>query len=169
MKQKHTYVAKGCSICLVGPSGDQPSSVNGKRGDSQVTAHLATTAVVQQHCSKDTEAAGDTVRSRTFPELGRSHWWDVWMVEAYESQWGVKTFWDHHVIFWIKNLWNWNCCFIGTIDVGQLRLKNQLWLRRDQHQRWNLLGRFPQGQHTDAVVPSRTQLNLHLTTKLGNV
>lgn len=39
-------MVRGFSVCLVGPSGDQTSSANVKRGDSQVTAHLTTTAVV---------------------------------------------------------------------------------------------------------------------------
>lgn len=45
MKQKHTYVTKGCSICLMGPSGDRTSPAKVKHSDSRVTAHLTTTAV----------------------------------------------------------------------------------------------------------------------------
>lgn len=35
--------------------------------------------------------------------------------------------------FWTRNLWMWNLCFADTIDSGNLGLRNQLWLRRDQH------------------------------------
>lgn len=53
-------MVRGFSIGLVGPSGDQPSSANTKRGDPQVTVHLTTTAaVLGQQCSKDTKATGD--------------------------------------------------------------------------------------------------------------
>lgn len=85
--------------------------------------------------------------------------------------WVLKRLYQDHL--WdILNLKPpmWYLCFTGTINAYHLGLRNQLWLRRNQHHRGKICEVFPQDQRTDTLIRRMgSMLYLVLTTELGNL
>lgn len=64
----------------------------------------------------------------------------------------------------------WHLCFAGRVVTGQLELKNQLWLRRDQHHWGDVFWEaFKQAQHTEAVFWKWSKSYLLLAAWLGSL
>lgn len=98
MKHKHTYVTKACSICLMGPSGDQTSPANVKHGDSQVTAHLTTTAVEPGNSAAKTQKQQGTQHAPWSHALS-------WRMQLPQNSWQSKaelleklSSWENHQV-----------------------------------------------------------------------